>query len=147
MLVKQMLPEARARLASIGVEAPVTQAARLMAQPHIDLVVVCDAAGTMAGVLTKTDIVGQISGCHGASCMTRVEAIMTRDVIVCAPDDWLHDIWSIMKQKSLQRVPVLDDARAPIGIIYARDALQNLLRETENQEALLRDYVMTVGYR
>lgn len=147
MLVRQMLPEARARLATIDIEAPVTRAAALMAQPHIDLVVVCDGAGTMVGVLTKTDIVGQIGHCKGASCMSEVQAIMTRDVVACAPDDWLHDVWSTMKARGLQRVPVVDDARRPVGIVYAGDALQNLLRETQNQESLLRDYVMTVGYR
>lgn len=147
MLVKQILPEARARLATIAMDAPVTQAARLMSQPHIDLVVVCDAAGTMVGILSKTDIVGQIGGCNGSSCMTRVDAIMTRAVVSCRPDAWLHDIWSEMKQQGLQRIPIVDESHKPIGIIYARDALQNLLRETENEESLLRDYVMTVGYR
>lgn len=37
--------------------------------------------------------------------------------------------------------------RKPIGIIYARDALQRLLGEAESDEALLRDHVMDVGYK
>ncbi len=52
-----------------------------------------------------------------------------------------------MKESGLQRVPLVDQFQKPIGMIYARDALDNLLCEVENQESLLRDYVMSVGYQ
>jgi CBS domain-containing protein len=53
MLVKQMLPRVRERLAVIEAEAPVREAAYLMSKPHTDLVVVC-SHGDMVGVVTKT---------------------------------------------------------------------------------------------
>jgi CBS domain-containing protein len=52
-----------------------------------------------------------------------------------------------MRERGLQRVPVLDEGRRPLGIIYAREALQALLSEAENEEELLRDYVSGMGYR
>jgi hypothetical protein len=52
-----------------------------------------------------------------------------------------------MKESGLKRIPVLDRARRPIGIIYARDALQILLGEVQNEGELLRDYIMGVGYQ
>ena len=54
--------------------------------------------------------------------------------------------WSMMKERGLQRIPVLDGARSRIGVIYTRDALQNLLGEAENEDELLRDYIAGVGY-
>lgn len=147
MLAEQMLPRARERLATIGAAAPVKEAADLMSKPHTDLVVVCGQDGGMVGVLTKTDIVGQIRRCNGGGCIARVDTIMTRDVVSCRPGDALQDIWSVMKRRGLQRVPLVDGGGKPIGIIYARDALQNLLGAVESDEALLRDYVMDVGYQ
>lgn len=147
MLVEHILPKARERLVTIAADAPVREAAGLMSQPHTDLIVVCNAVGGMVGVVTKTDIVGQIRHCHGCGCATPVETIMTRDVISCRLSDWLHEIWSVMKERGLQRVPVVDRSNKPLGIIYARDALQGLLGEVEHEEALLRDYVMSIGYR
>jgi CBS domain-containing protein len=146
MLVEQMLPRARQRLAVIEAVAPVMEAAALMSRPHTDLVVVCDR-GDMVGVLTKTDIVGQIGRCMGSGCTVRVDGIMTRDVTYCRTDEVLLDVWSVMGKRGLQRVPVLDKARRPLGIIYARDALQALLTESENEDELLRDYISGVGYR
>ncbi|WP_246671185.1 CBS domain-containing protein [Mesorhizobium sp. 8] len=143
---QEFLPRAIERLAVIEAQAPVREAAALMSRPHTDLIVVCDR-GAMVGVLTKTDIVGQIGRCMGAGCTARVDAIMTRDVTYCRAHELLLDVWSTMRERGLQRVPVLDEGRRPLGIIYAREALQALLSEAENEEELLRDYVSGIGYR
>ena len=42
---------------------------------------------------------------------------------------------------------MVDAERKPIGLLFARDALEMLLSEVEYEEELLRDYVMCVGYR
>ena len=146
MIITNILPQARERLALIEADAPVKEAAALMSRPHTDLIVVC-ALGAMVGVLTKTDIVGQIGRCMGAGCTATVDGIMTRDVTYCRTHEILLDVWLVMRKRGLQRVPILDDAGRPIGIIYAREALQALLSEAENQDELLRDYISGVGYR
>jgi predicted transcriptional regulator len=79
--------------------------------------------------------------------MVTVDTIMTREVISCRSKESLRDVWSVMKERGLQRIPVVDQKRRPVGIIYARDALAGLLGESENEEGLLRDYVMNVGYQ
>lgn len=81
MLVNDTLSLARKRLITLAIKAPVIEAARLLCRSGTHLVVVCDAAGIMAGVLAKTDVVRQISHCTGCSCTEGVAAIMTRDVV------------------------------------------------------------------
>lgn len=147
MFAEQMMPRARERLATISAAASIGEAADMMSKPHTDLLVVCGGDGVMVGVLTKTDIVRQIRQWMGAGCAARVDTIMTPAVVSCRPDEALQDIWAVMKRRGLQRIPLLDGERKPVGIIYARDALQCLLGEVESDEALLRDYVMDVGYQ
>jgi CBS domain-containing protein len=147
MFVQQMLLRAHERLATVGACAPVIEAAGLLSKPHTDIVVVCEREGDMVGVVTKTDIVGQIGKCDGKGCTARVDTIMTRDVVCCGTTETLQDVWVAMKESGLQRLPLIDQFRKPVGIIYARDALENLLCEVEDEESLLRDYVMGVGYR
>ena len=114
MIVRNILPRAVERLAVIETGAPVREAAALMSRPHTDLIVVCDH-GDMVGVLTKTDIVGQIGRCMGAGCTATVDSIMTRDVTYCQTHEILLDVWSVMRERGLQRVPILDEARRPLG--------------------------------
>jgi predicted transcriptional regulator len=54
--------------------------------------------------------------------------------------------WIATKQRHLKNIPVIDSNSRPIGVLNARDALEVLLGEVENEEVLLRDYVMSVGY-
>ena len=147
MFVERISPKGRERLATIGAAAPARKAAGFMSKPHTDLVAVCDHDGGMAGVLTKTGIVAQIGRCGGGACTDRVDTIMTRDAFSCAPSDLLQDVWSVMKDRGLQRVPIVGQRGEPIGLIYARDVLQSLLAEIEDEEALLRDHVMNIGHR
>lgn len=147
MFVEQMLLRVRERLMTIEAAASVKDAADVMSRPHADLVVVCNETGSMVGVITKTDIVSQIGRCGAGGCTARVDTIMTREVFSCRPNEWLQDVWTAMKARGLQRVPVVGEDGKPIGILYSRDALQSLLGEVKEEETLLRDYVMNVGYR
>jgi CBS domain-containing protein len=52
-----------------------------------------------------------------------------------------------MKQHGLTHIPVVEqDASRPLGVLYARDVVQALLKDVQDEELLLRDYVMSVGY-
>jgi len=113
---------------------------------HTDLVVVCSCDELLAGVITKTDLVRQMSQCQGSGSATAASTVMTRTVILCHPSDLLHDVWSIMKERGLKNIPVVGQDSRPIGVLNARDALEVLLEEAEYEEQLLRDYVMCVGY-
>jgi CBS domain-containing protein len=110
-------------------------------------VVVCDFAGAMVGVITKTDIVQQIGGCHGSACTSTAADAMTRDVAYCRPTDCLPDVLSMMEKRGFVHIPVVDENSKPLGVVNARDALRALFAEQKYEESLLRDYVMGVGYR
>lgn len=141
-----MLLQACERLAVIDAGASVKNAADLMAQPATDLVIVC-RDGAVVGVVTKTDIVVQISRNPGSDLGATVDTIMRRDVATCRSSDPLSDVLRGMKERGFHRIPVVDDQHRPVGIVYARDALQCLLEEVEIDDELLRDFITGVGYR
>ena len=147
MLVEKILPRAQMRLAVAAASALVRDAAELMAKPHTDLVVVCDD-GVMVGVVTKTDILARLDRCRFESGFdTRLDTVMTREVTSCQPTDSLPDLWLMMNRRDIHRIPVVDSAQRPVGVVYGRDALQALLREAQIEDELLRDYIMGVGYQ
>jgi CBS domain-containing protein len=147
MFIEGMLPTTRDRLAVIRHDAPLKDAARLLARAEINLVVVCNPDATFAGVITKTDVVRHLSHCDGAGSTVAASTVMTSEVTCCRPDDLLDNVWSIMREHHLKHVPVIDVDSRPIGVLYARDALEVLLGKVQHKELLLRDYVMGIGYR
>jgi len=146
-LIRSMLPVVSERLIVISTSAPVVEAARLLSGARISLIIICDADGLMSGVVTKADVVRQISHCTGCSCTTMVADIMTRKVVSCRLDHQLVDVWASMRDNALRQIPVVGHDARPVGVLYANDALQVLLQEVKHEELLLRDYVMGMGYR
>jgi CBS domain-containing protein len=147
MDIEAVLPAAQSHLVKIHETAQLIQAAALFGRNGADLIVVCDDADKMVGVVSKTDIVSRIGQCKGSACTTMVATVMTRDVVCCRASDGLEQAWALMRDKGFLHIPIVDPEGRPIGTLYARDALQHSLGAVEQEEALLRDYVMNMGYR
>ena len=146
MRVETILPVALQRLITIQADAPLVDVAKLLCDTHRALVVVCDPDGIMAGVITKTDVVRQIARSQNLDTITAA-AVMTRDVTSCRSNDLLHDVLTTMKERGFVHIPIVDQQSRPSGVVNARDALQALLKEVKDDQLLLRDYVMGIGYR
>jgi len=146
MFVEGMLETAREKLVTITYDAKLIEAAKLLTS-GTDLVIVCDGRGALQGVVTKTDVVRQISVCQGATCMCPASTVMTRDVALCRGTDLLQDVSKLMKERHLKNIPVVDGGGRPIGVLTARAVLRILLSDAEYEEAQLVEYVKGVGYR
>lgn len=147
MRVASILSIARERLVTVQADALLTEAAKLLCDTHRALLVVCDVKGTMVGVITKTDVVRQVARSHGTLSDARVADVMTTVVTYCRQGDSLHDVLALMHLRDFVHIPVIDQELRPSGVVNARDALQALLGEVEDEEQFLRAYVMGVGYR
>ena len=145
MLVERLHGLTSSRLAVVGRDATVQDAARALSRPRIGLVVVCAAVGGLEGVLSKSDLIRHLGRPNQAS--SPASALMSRSVVTCAPKDDLHDVWQTMTARSLQNVPVIDAGSRPVGILDIRDAMKVLFEEEQLQERMLFNYVTGVGYR
>lgn len=144
--VSSIAAAARSRLLTVRADTLLREVARLLSGTQISLVVVCDQEQRMIGVVTKSDIVRQIGHCAGSACIDTADGIMAKDVVSCRATDGLHEVLSMMQARGLVHIPVVDTEGRPSGVVNARDALRELLLEGQYEEALLRDYVMGVGY-
>jgi len=145
--VARLLPVARTRLEVIEVGATVVEAARRL-QSGNELLVACTIDARMAGVVSKSDVISCFAAATGSDCLRRVvSAVMRRDVVSCVAEEDLHAVWLRMKTSGLKNIPVLNDDARPLGLLSARDTLELILEGTEEEETLMRDYVMGIGYR
>lgn len=101
----------------------------------------------MVGIITKTNIVQQISRSCDRLGTTLASDVMTRDVTTCRPTDALFDVLSTMKKSGFVHLPVIDERSKPSGVVYSGDALRALMADGLYEADLLRDYVMGIGYQ
>ncbi len=91
---------------------------------------VCNDKGELVGIITERDIVRK--------CFARIDAIekivikdvMSQQVIIGTPEDDLDYAISVMKQKRIRHLPIVDDQKV-VGIISMRDLLGVQLEETK----------------
>jgi CBS domain-containing protein len=146
MLVEGLMQTARERLVTIVEDAGLIEAAKLLSI-GTDPVVVCDGDGILQDVVTKTDVVKQVSISHGAVCMLPVATVMTRDVALCRVSDRLADAAELMKQRHLKTILAVDINNRPLGVLTARAILRALLGEAKYEEFQLINYIDGHGYR
>jgi len=146
-LVSSLGAIACSRMATIASDAMLIDVAKLLTQTQIGLVVVCNPDMTMAGVITKSDVIRQIGHCAGNACQTAAAQVMTQQVTFCRADDRLADVLLKMQTQGLVHLPVIDGDGKAVGVVNARDALRLLMTEEQYEESLLRNYVMGIGYQ
>jgi len=146
-LVQHIIEDAQRRLAVLRLDASIRDIAGILANPTTPLVVVCDSEGVALGVVSSADIVNALSRDGGEAINANAAALMSQPIHSCDAKQTLQSIWSSMGAGSHRCIPVLDNAGRPQGVVHARDVARALLDEVTNEEVLLRDYVLGIGYQ
>jgi CBS domain-containing protein len=90
-----------------------------------DSVFVCDAGGTLVGVLTERDVFGKIVG--GSVDLSRpVESLMTSDPHTLDLDQTILDAILLMQTGRYRNVPVVDEAGQLVGVVRQSDIIKYL---------------------
>ena len=147
LLVSGVEAIARSRLLTVAADASLSEVAALLSSAQISVVVVCDAAGAAVGVVTETILVRRLGLRQADFFTTRAGDVMTPEFTACAPEDLLSDVLAMMHTRGLIHVLLLGDDKRPLGMLNARDGLRVLLAAGNHEEALLRNYVMGIGYQ
>lgn len=138
---------ARSRLVTVTADSLLVEVAALLSNAQISVVVVCDAAGAPLGTITETVLVRRLGLGLADFFTTRAGDVMTLGFAACAPEDRLSDVLATMHARGLIHMLVVNADRRLIGVVNARDGLRALLAAGNQEEALLRNYVMGIGYQ
>ncbi len=147
LLVSGVEAIARSRLLTVAPGALLVEVAALLSGAQISVVVVCNAAGAASGIVTETTLVRRLGLGQADFFATQARDVMTTEFTACAPEDLLSDVLAMMHTRGLVHVLVLDADRHALGVLNARDGLRALLAAGNHEEALLRNYVMGIGYQ
>jgi CBS domain-containing protein len=147
LLVGSLEAVARSRLLTVAANSLLVEVAALLSSAQISVVVVCDAAGAPLGVITETMLIKRLGLGQANFFSTGAGEVMAREFVACAPDDLLSDVLAMMHARGLIHVLLVGADGRLLGIVNARDGLRALLAAGNHEEALLRNYVMGIGYQ
>ena len=93
---------------------------------------VCNDKGELVGIITERDIVRKCFARSAAIASTKVRDVMTEQVAIGIPEDDLGYVISVMKQKRIRHIPIVDNQKV-VGMVSMRDLLDMQLDQAEAQ--------------
>ncbi len=98
-------------------------AAQLMKNEHVGAIPIVEDQQTrkLVGIVTDRDLTIRIVAEGLDAKSTKVESIMTRNVVTCKAEDDLQTVVDAMSKHQLRRIPVVDDDNKILGIIAQAD--------------------------
>jgi CBS domain-containing protein len=115
--------------------------ARRLQTERIGAMVVSNADGSMAGIISERDLAYGLAA-HGTNLANvAVSELMTKAVITCSPTDSVSEITNVMTQRRIRHLPVMDGHKL-VGIVTIGDVLKHRLDEMQLEANVLRDYAI-----
>ena len=112
---------------TIGPEASVFDAVKLMAQKNIGALLIVEH-DQVIGMLTERDYARKIVLMARASRETKLRDIMTRPVMYVRPQHTSEECMALMTENRLRHLPVLDKGQL-IGLVSIGDLVKNIISE------------------
>lgn len=120
---------------TVGLNEPVSAAARLLKQHNIGALPVCDEQGRLKGMITDRDITIRCVASGTDPKLTEVKNIMTRGAITVSDTDYVCDAARLMADAQIRRLPVCRDGRL-VGMLSLADLARSTECDTEAAAAL-----------
>lgn len=125
---------------TIGPERTVEEAVRRLVDHNVGSLVVVDAEGAPIGIVTERDILRLASRGADRLAVTRIEEVMTSDLIVGQIDDTVDYCMGIMTQNRIRHLPIVGSAGLA-GMVSIGDVVKVQLEETAYENRHLKRYI------
>lgn len=140
MLVRQILGlKGGSEVVTLPKGTKVSEAAKTLSAKRIGAIVVVDGDAPL-GIISERDIVREL-GRRGESCLSDdVDALMTREMVTCAPDEMADRVLSKMTEGRFRHMPVMEGG-AMVGLISIGDVVKARLSELSMEKHALEDMI------
>jgi len=135
----QLLGRKPRAIYSVGPDAPVLEAVRLMAEYSVGALLVM-TGDKLVGVISERDYARKVILKGRSSSDTPVHQIMTKEVFTVEPGLSVEQCMEIMTNRRFRHLPVLEAGRV-IGMLSIGDLVRAVLEEQKQTIEQLESYI------
>jgi len=139
-IYRRIIPDVvdRQKIHALPMSATAYDAARQMLEQDIGAVVVTDAEGRMAGIVTERDLTRRILGRRQDPEKATLGEVMTRMPDALAPNDTALGALEMMRSHRYRHLPVVSGERV-VGMVSIRDLYAAVIAEFDEEVRESRD--------
>ena len=135
----KILEEKSKDVLSIEADASVFEAVRRMVEANVGALLVTDK-GETAGIVTERDYLRGVTLKGRTDKETAVREIMSSPVIVATPEMTVDECMSLMTDRRIRHVPVVDDGQV-VGIVSIGDVVKFKSSQLSYEVQYLHEYI------
>ncbi len=139
MKVKDILLRKGDQVISVGPEATVLDALKLMAEKNVGGLLIIENEKVL-GIFTERDYARKIILKGKTSSESHVTDVMVKELITVTPDNDTKDCMQLMSNKAIRHLPVMDSGKLA-GLISIGDVVKSMLEEQQNVIEHLEHYI------
>ena len=140
MQVETILQSKGTTVYTVEAGAPLSEAVRLLNAHKIGAVVVVDAKGKVAGILSERDIVRRLESDPAKLLASPVRSAMTTKVITATRAHAVADLMELMTRHRIRHIPVVE-GNTLVGIVSIGDVVKRKIEEAEQEALALKEYI------
>lgn len=142
MTVAAILSQKGRQVVTMGPKQTLRDVCETLTAHKIGAVVLIDAHGQIAGILSERDIVRALAG-EGASALDRAaETYMSAKVVTCTEKETTDQVLGRMTTGRFRHMPVVRENRL-IGVVSIGDVVARRIELAEQEAAQMRAYIAT----
>lgn len=127
-------------VATVAPESTVTQLLATLAEHGIGAVVVCDAAGAIAGIASERDVARSLNSTGPSALDMPVSEIMSTLVATCTKESPVEEIMVMMTEQRVRHIPVVEEDQL-VGIVSIGDIVKARIEKLEDERKSLLSYI------
>lgn len=116
----------------------------MLARHRIGAVVVVDAHGGIAGIVSERDVVRAMAGNAAGVVSRTAKDIMTVKVRTCTPQDSEAELMQLMTEHRIRHLPVVANGRVA-GMISIGDVVKLRIESMEAEANQMKTYIASAG--
>lgn len=138
-LVKHLLDAKGRQIITVDPESSVLDAIKLMADKKVGALIVIQD-GKLGGIVTERDYARKVIIKGRSSESTRVDEIMTADVLTTTSEQTVDHCMGMMSEGRFRHLPVVEDDDV-VGIISIGDLVQAIIADQKEEIEQLEHYI------
>jgi CBS domain-containing protein len=127
------------RVVTVRPEQSVLDAIKVLAAEDVGAAIVM-TGDRLAGIMSERDYTRKVILKGRSSDTTRVEEIMTAQVIVVSPRTRTRDCMALMSEKNIRHLPVVEEGRV-VGMVSIRDIVSDIIADQDFTIEQLEHYI------
>jgi len=140
MQVQTILNAKGSEVITVKPDSSVRDLATLLREKRIGAVVVSNNGSSIEGIVSERDIVRQLTDFGPKFLSVKVNKIMTRDVLFCAPTDTVDTCMELMTGRRIRHLPVAVAGKLT-GLVSIGDIVKAKMDEIRLEAESLKQYI------